>query len=504
MTNIKVRMFSVKTFSAALYLILFLPFVSVLFADFIPTTFGAYADQRLLLTLFVSFVTAAGMFWLSFQGALPASLRELGPFFLLLLTFVIPAFQPISQPFHVVEPVFYALYFFAFGLLGGIFQRTNLVRESTQVIVFVAVIACFFYAAMTINVYLFAILDEFSRLDDVIPWGFVNIRYWSHVATWLVPLFPLSLIIGSWKDNRLWKLGVAFTGALWWWVIFQSSSRGSMIGLFIGFLLVWVCFGKAALPWVKLFVRFAIYGLVTWLMLSVLIPSLVFDEVQIRGINATTSGRIPLWQEAWVMSLQNFPFGMGGQSWLTHEILTETYRSSPKFGHPHNMYLMWAAEFGWIAIFGLAVLGSVALRRLWQRASGIRAGDNRHALVLVAFTASVTAALVHAGVSAVFIAPGSMLIGLLVLSVFWALISPDLQPVGSNQSRFSASALAGYMLVIAFTLAGSLWFREVLRYHQAMTEDLVYYQENVPQGMLPRFWFHGNFPRHPSQMPPEK
>jgi len=45
-------MFSVKTFSAALYLILFLPFVSVLFADFIPTTFGAYADQRLLLTLF--------------------------------------------------------------------------------------------------------------------------------------------------------------------------------------------------------------------------------------------------------------------------------------------------------------------------------------------------------------------------------------------------------------------------------------------------------------------
>ena len=479
-------------------------FCLVLFADFIPTTFGAYADQRLLLLLFIIFVAAGGMFWLSFQRALMVSLRELWPFFLLLLTFLIPVVQPNSQPFYLVEPVFYALYFFAFGLLGNIFQKANLVREATRVLVFIAVIACFFYAAMTITVYLFAITDDFSRLDNVIPWGFVSIRYWSHVATWLVPLFPLSLIMGPWKDNRLWQSGVALTGALWWWVIFLSSSRGSMIGLFVGFLLVWVCFGKAALPWIKLFVRFAIYGLVAWLMLSVLIPSLVFDELQIRGISATTSGRMPLWQEAWVMSLQNFPFGMGGQSWLTHEILTETYRSSSKFGHPHNMYLMWAADYGWIAIFGLALLGSVALRRLLRRASAVRVEDNRDALLLVAFTASVTAALVHAGVSAVFIAPGSMLIGLLVLSVFWALISPDLRPMVSNQRRFSAPVLAGYMLVIAFTLAGSLWFREVLRYHQAMTEDLVYYQENVSQGMLPRFWFHGNFPRHPSQMPPAK
>jgi hypothetical protein len=69
-----------------------------------------------------------------------------------------------------------------------------------------------------------------------------------------------------------------------------------------------------------------------------------------------------------------------------------------------------------------------------------------------------------------------MLFGLLVLSVFWVPISPDLQPVVSNQKRFSASVLVGYMLVIAFTFAGSLWFREVLRYHQAMTEDVVYYQ----------------------------
>jgi hypothetical protein len=87
----------------------FFLFCLVLFADFIPAIFGAYADKRLLLSLFVSFVIAGGMFWLAFKRALIASLRELWPFFLLLLIFMVPVFQPNSQPFRVVEPVFYAL-----------------------------------------------------------------------------------------------------------------------------------------------------------------------------------------------------------------------------------------------------------------------------------------------------------------------------------------------------------------------------------------------------------
>jgi O-antigen ligase len=428
-------------------------------------------------------------------------LAVLWPFSLLLLTFIAPIFQLTSRPFHSVEAGFYTLYFLTFGLLGGLFKQANLVLEAAQAIVLAAAVTCFFYAAMTITVYVFAITDDFSRLVQIIPWGFVNIRYWSHVATLILPLLPLGLLTVPWRENRLWHLGVAFTAAVWWWVVFMSSSRGSMVGLLVGFCLVWICFGKIALPWMKLFIRFAIYGLAVWLLLSVLIPSMVFDELHIRGIKAHSSGRMPLWQEAWAMSLKNFPFGMGSQSWLTHDILTEAYQSSPKFGHPHNMYLMWAAEYGWISIVGLLVLGSVAFRRLWRRAAVIRAGDNYSILFLVAFTASVTAAMAHAGVSAVFIAPGSMLIGLVVLSVFWALISPDLKPVVSNQKRFSFPAIAGFLVVIAFTLAGSLWFREVLRYNQAMVEDFVYYQENVPQGMLPRFWLHGNFPRHPSQMP---
>src|SRR5690606_10260322 len=91
------------------------------------------------------------------------------------------------------------------------------------------------------------------------------------------------------------------------------------------------------------------------------------DGVQIRSIKADSSGRIPLFIEAWQMSLQNFPFGMGPQSWLMHETLTDVYANSKQFGHPHNMYLMWAAEYGWILLVALGLVVAQCIRYFWRR-----------------------------------------------------------------------------------------------------------------------------------------
>ena len=485
------------------YVVLALIFCTVLLADYMPSVFGAYADQRILLSVLLMALIAVGLFRLGNAREVMPALAELWPFLPLLFSFCLSALQNSMGAFYLVEPVFYALYFLAFGIAGYVIRAESRSREAGQALVIVSGISCFFYAAMTITVYLFAITDAFSRLDHIIPWGFVNIRYWSHVATWAVPLFPLCLLVLPWKENRLWRLGVIFTAAIWWWILFLSSSRGSMVGLFVGLILVWLCFGRSALPWVKLFVRFAVYGLIAWFLLSVVIPSLVFDEMQVRGLKGDSSGRMPLWLEAWNMSLQNFPWGMGPQSWLTHDILTDAYRGSPKFGHPHNMYLMWAAEYGWVSVAGLVVLCVAALKNLWLRISAARSEQGVSALYMAALTGSVTAAVVHGGVSAVFIAPGSMLIGLCVLSVFWALIKPE--PTGPKEVGIAGKATrfrpGGYLLILIFILASAFWFRDVLRYRHAMADDLTYYQDELSLGHLPRFWFHGNFPRHPSQMP---
>ena len=488
-----------NSWNAALWLLVAAVFACVLFADFLLLPFGGYASQRFLLAgllgLAVSFSAGALIYqhgWPLFGRIWPAGLVA-GGFILLALPFG-------EVPYRWVEPGMYAAFFLGFVLVGYIPGSDEQKQYWVVVLSSVAAVTVFFYGGATITVYLFALSDQVANLSSFIPWGFVNIRYWSHIATWFLPLLPLAVLMGPLRNQGLWRFLIALGAALWWWVVFLSSSRGTMLGLAFGALVAMVLIGRPALPWLKIFLRYLAYGVIAWLLLSVFVPSLLLDETSIRTLKADTSGRMPLFIEAWRMSLENFPFGMGPQSWLTHEILTDDYRQSRKFGHPHNMYLMWASEYGWLLIGTLLILVGQAVRLFWRRRGEVRAGENNDLMVpLAGFTASVSAALLHAGVSAVFMAPGSMLIGFLVLSVFWALITPDMQPTAPKRPK--ARAFVAILVGLQISLPCYYWITDVYAYHKAMESDLKFYFESVPAGTLPRFWFHGNFPRHPSQMP---
>lgn len=485
---------------AVFWLLVAVTFICVLFADFLPFPFGGYASQRFilvgLLALAVVFPLTVLVYrhgWALFRSTWPAVPIAVG-FFLLALPFS-------EAPYNWVEPGMYAAFFLGFVLLGCLLKGDEQRQRSVVALVSVAAVAAVFYGGATITVYMFALSDQVASLSNFIPWGFVNIRYWSHTATWLLPLLPLAVLIGPLKDERLWRFLVALGAALWWWIEFLSTSRGSMLGIAFGVVLAALLIGRPALPWLRVFLRYLAYGVLAWLLLSVIIPSFVMDEVSMRSLKSDSSGRMPLFLEAWRMSLENFPFGMGPQSWLTHKVLTETYQQSRIFGHPHNMYLMWAAEYGWLLIGALMLFVGQAVRLFWHKRAEVRvAGGGWLALSLAAFTASVSAALLHAGVSAVFMAPGSMLIGFLVLSVFWALIASDLSPV-TEKKYAGKRCVAAVVVALAMGASCFYWLTEVSAYHEAMEDDLEFYYENVPAGTLPRFWFNGNFPRHSSQMP---
>lgn len=473
-------------------------FACVFFAELLPLSIDSYAFQRFvlvgLLGLIITTLSAGLVYlfgWIAFARMWPVALTAGG--------FVALALPFYEAAYVWVEPGIYAAYFLGFALVGRFFSGR---MQSLMVgFVSVATAAVALYGCVTIMVYTFALSDRVAALSRYIPWGFINIRYWSHTATWLLPLLPLAVLVGPFKDERLWRFFAALGAALWWWMEFLSSSRGSMLGVAFGVVLAAVLIGRPALPWLRVFLRYLAYGVLAWLLLSVILPSILLDEVGMRPLNSTTSGRMPLFNEAWRMSIKNFPFGMGPQSWLTHEVLTDSYQRPHKFGHPHNMYLMWAAEYGWLLIGALMLFVGQAIRLFWQRRAEVRVvGGGELALPLVAFTASVSAALLHAGVSAVFMAPGSMLIGFLVLSVFWALIAPDLLPV-TQKKRLGGRFLAAAMVAVVMGVLCFYWLSEVLAYHAAMEGDLEFYNDGVRAGTLPRFWFHGNFPRHPSQMP---
>lgn len=278
----------------------------------------------------------------------------------------------------------------------------------------------------------------------------------------------------------------------------MTTARGSMLSIVLAGFVACLLYGRAIFPWLTISFRFIVFGGLAWLLFSLVIPSIGAEEVTVRALHAGGSGRIPFWVEAWYMSLHNFPFGMGAQSWITHQAISEGFPSNTRLGHPHNMYLMWAAEYGWLLLVAVGVLIVMTLRNLVTKAGQIRACTDKQPEVLSAFTASAVAGLVHAGLSAVFIVPASMLVGSLSLTVFWALSLPDDRPAESPSKQATPYAYRNGLstfLAIAIVAGGIVWLNQVWGYHQAMVADLSQYEESPSAAYWPRFWFHGNFPR---------
>ena len=169
----------------------------------------------------------------------------------------------------------YALFFLA-AILGGlqVAWAGNAVFFGRIWVLAVAAV-CVLYGLGTVNVYVFAMLGGQVRLTDFIPWGFVNIRFWSQVATWCLPLMPLAVLVGPWRHLRVWRVAVLLGAGIWWWILFITTGRGSILGIAFGLLVVMLLLGKKALPWFKVLMQHLTAGVVIWLLLSVLVPAVL-------------------------------------------------------------------------------------------------------------------------------------------------------------------------------------------------------------------------------------
>lgn len=485
--------------SALTLLAIFLSFFVILFSDYIFLPLGAYATQRFSLASFMALliIVPAVVFLFKPPQFKMFNLRIFVPTLLLVSGFLFSALNSLGQHYVWVEPGMYAFFFLSVFMFGVFLACCRWQNSYAMLLVVVSTIACCLYGLNSAVIYSFAVSDGLRGLSNFIPWGFANVRYWGHIATWCMPLLPLAICVSPLKNNRAWWAFVLVGAGIWWWILFFTASRGSILGVFFGMTLTGVLFGKKSLPWLKASLLCFLSGVIFWCVLSVLVPMFFSDDVQARTIKAGDSGRIDLYVEAWNMSLKNFPFGMGVQSWITHDPITTEYQNSPKFAHPHNMYLMWAAEYGWFLIAVMIPVVLQAILSFWRRRSQLlESGGSERLLLLIGFTASVSAALFHAGVSAVFMAPASMLVGLWVLSGFWGLVGSESTEFSSHErllpplkARVIALGVVGFLIGLWV-----LWVSEVWLYYKDMRVDESQY-DLMSEGVQPRFWLHGDFPR---------
>jgi len=393
-----------------------------------------------------------------------------------------------------VEPLMFFFFFFAALVFGSRLAQSVCFELTVARFLSVAALSSFVYALVSLMNYSFALLEGLENFDFALAWGVPNKRYWSHLATWVIPLLAAAQYKSSLTSFPSIKVLVFISGGAWWWILFSTSARGAAIGLMVGALVGVFLFRRGALEWGRCFVWQLLAGLASWVVLTLLIPDLLYGSPTSPGIRSGTSGRIPLWDEAWQMSLLRFPIGLGPQSWLTHPPITDAYANGKQFGHPHNMYLLWAAEYGWILICTMVLAALGVARKLRARRLEYLAAK-RDATLINGIVVSTVAACVHASVSAVFMAPASLLIGFLVLTTLFAWLQiPDARYSRiPKQYRWEQRFLR--IAAMLSILLGVLWFGEIYRYYQGNLEDRSVYKG---QGMMlytPRFWSHGDYPR---------
>src|SRR5699024_1306100 len=228
-------------------LLMILPFIS---ADY-------YNYSRLVLSWLLT-LSAGTTLWIAHQH----SLYKTGLIYSLLFSasLVSTNFLITNAIEAWIEPYQFSAFVIGSTCFGIWLASTQ--RLSQALIQFVVLLHAFafIYAIISLYIYIFAMLDQVQRLDQFLPWGFINIRYWSQVASWALPVLPLSLLITPLKQYTSWRLSLYFTLTIWFWILILSVARGSGIGLISAVLITALLFRRSCLPWLKIFLTGAVAG----------------------------------------------------------------------------------------------------------------------------------------------------------------------------------------------------------------------------------------------------
>ena len=188
-------------------------------------------------------------------------------------------------------------------------------------------------------------MTGYSIEREVLIHHFSNVRFVNHLQVLATPLLIFLFLTGSRSAIRIAAFLVASLGIA---ILLFCSARAATGCLLIGFVLC-----LFLLRFDRDFVRASVLvlasGAFIFGLLFKLIPELVFEtEVEELRVNLNSSGRWDLWVEAISLIRDNWLLGVGPQHYAVY--------SDYGFGHPHNLILQLALDYG-VIIAGLLMAG---------------------------------------------------------------------------------------------------------------------------------------------------
>lgn len=339
-------------------------------------------------------------------------------------------------------------------------------------------------------------------LTDDIPFSFrdvlsdfSNIRFFSQFQSWTLSLVVMPLIFFP-KQSFLLKTLFLSTAICWWFFLFTSGTRGTLLGCLVAIPFTIFIFGKQARSWFYWQVIAIAGGAASYYIFFFLIPAITSIQVQsvldttIGRMLGQTSDRVYLWKTAGEMIQASPWFGVGPMQYATSgpiDIISS---------HPHNSLLQIAAEWG------IPVALTVTFLFMWGLSHWIKVSrqqtihsqqdKNLHAALLCAL---VTAA-VHSLFSGIIVMPISQVMMTLVIG--W-MIGISLPVIHAKDHRQKHSLHQHIILGVAFAIlsAGVLWpISRDLPYLEKLQTDYIRSHPHLKQ-IHPRFWHQGNLHGYP-------
>lgn len=470
-------------------------FSTVAHLDILPW-FGTYNEKRILqilLLLAVTFITACDPVSQNYVLTILSSFsKNCKIILLLILAFGIISLVGSSFPqIALLEiSIFTLLFGTSLCVASCYLQLGNYFNKMIAIALSLTVWA---YLAGFIGYYTSVLLGDntFSQRD--IFGNFANIRFFSQFQSWTLPLIVLPLLLFKKKSFPITIL-FATISTFWWFLLFTSGTRGTLLGCFIAIPLSLLITGKQAGSWFQWQLKSITGGIISYCLLFFLIPSILSIDIRsvlnntINRDITSTSGRMNLWSTAGQM-IENKPwFGVGPMNYAASENISSA--------HPHNSILQIAAEWGLPVTLFVIILTIFALIAWLKtiKCSKINKSDGN---IYPALVASLITGSIHSLFSGIIVMPLSQI--MMVLVVGWMIGISSQCNIGKfrviKHSQLKRLLLNAVLIVVGF---GVIWpiYPSLLYIEKLQIEFMTAHPEE--KILHPRFWQYGKF-KYPIQ-----
>jgi len=307
-----------------------------------------------------------------------------------------------------------------------------------------------------------------------------NRRFLNHLQVLTLPFLLVFSLRSQFRIQRRLCFCVAVLSIS---VLFFLSARAAIASLFISMLIIVFLLQDRGLL-IRCFLV-AITGFLFFMLVFKGLPALIYKPPEVLfAVRLATSGRWDLWAESLLLIKEHWLFGVGGMQY--------GYWSQLGFGHPHNLVLQIALEYGvpilLIVLFFVSRF-SVRLARMLRKneLSSFQVG------CFWAFVATLGVAMF----SGVWVAP---LTQLLLVMIVAPLIGPYVSSYQAPQPANKVIKLQFHSRLAMWVMKFGLFFM-VISFAVLLFDEIERHQKIINLWSIeeplsaPRFWQESTWPK---------